>query len=61
MTAHDQLILLLEEIVLERLSIPTLQRRGRDFLDYHDISAWGLLRVLQDAYEAGVTAGRRAS
>lgn len=60
MTADDQLLLLFEEIVSERLSIPTLARRGREFLDYHDISVWGLLTVLQDAYDAGVRAGRRA-
>jgi hypothetical protein len=60
MTADDQLLVLFEEIVSERLSIPTLQRRGRDFLDFHDISVWGLLTVLQDAYDAGVKAGRRA-
>lgn len=58
MTDDDELVRLLEEIALERLSIPTLQRRGREFLDYHEISAWGLLTVLQDAYEAGFKAGR---
>ena len=60
MTADDQLVLLFEEIVSERLSIPTLQRRGRDFLDFHDISVWGLLGVLQAAYDAGLKAARRA-
>jgi hypothetical protein len=60
MTADDQLLLLFEQIALERLSIPTLQRRGRDFLDFHDISVWGLLTVLEDAYNAGLKAGRRA-
>lgn len=59
MTADDQLLLIFEDIVLDRLSIPTLQRRGREFLDYHDISVWGLHRVLQDAYEAGLAAARR--
>ncbi len=60
MTTDDQLLLLFEDIVSERLSIPTLQWRGRDFLDLHDISVAGLRTVLQDAYEAGVKAGRRA-
>ena len=60
MTTDDQLLLLFEEIVSERLSIPTLQRRGREFLDYHDISVWGLLTVLQDAYDAGFKAGSTA-
>lgn len=59
MTADDQLLVLFEDIVLDRLNIPTLQRRGREFLDYHDISVWGLQRVLQDAYEAGLAAARR--
>jgi hypothetical protein len=29
----DKLVMLLEEIARERLSIPTLQRRGREFLE----------------------------
>ena len=61
MMEDEQLVRLLEEIVLDRLNIPTLQRRGRDFLDYHDISVWGLLTVLRDAYDAGVRAARDAS
>lgn len=61
MTDDDQLLLLLEEIVRERLNIPTLQRRGRDFLDFHDISVWSLRDVLEDAYNAGVAAARRGS
>jgi hypothetical protein len=61
MTAEDQMFLLFEEIVRDRLSIPTLERRGRDFLDFHDVSVRGLLTVLQDAYDAGVKAGRRAA
>lgn len=59
MTADEQLEILFEEIVQERLNIPTLRRRGRDFLDFHDISVWGLLAVLHAAYDAGLDAGRR--
>lgn len=61
MTDEDQLLMLLEDIVRERLSIPTLQRRGRDFLDFHDISVWSLRDVLEFAYNAGVAAARRAA
>lgn len=59
MTADDQLEALFEDIVLDRLNIPTLRRRGRDFLDYHEISVWGLEAVFNAAYDAGLNAGRR--
>lgn len=59
---HDQhLLALFEQIVSDRLGIQRLRRSGRDFYDFHDISVWGLLAVLEDAYAAGLAAGRSSS
>lgn len=39
------------------LGIETLEARGRDCLDFHDLSVTSVRRALEEAYEAG----RRAS
>ena len=44
---------LLERIALEFTDVPTLQSRHMDSLDFHDVAVWGLLRALNEAYEAG--------
>jgi len=51
--AKDRLDRVLETIAQEKLDIPTLQRRKRDCLDFHEVSVWGLKRALRAAYEAG--------
>lgn len=61
MTPDEPLRALFEQIVSDRLGIQCLRRSGRDFYDFHDISVWGLLAVLEDAYAAGLAAGRRSS
>lgn len=43
----------LEEIAKEHLDIPTLQSRGRDNLDFHEIGIARLKKALQAAYELG--------
>lgn len=44
---------LLSQIALEHLHIPTLETRGSDRLDFHDLSVWGVNDALKSAYEAG--------
>ena len=39
------------------LGIETLEARGRDCVDFHDLSVTSIRRALEEAYEAG----RRAS
>ena len=36
------------------LSLETLERRGRDHLDFHDLHVWTLRRALEEAYLAGM-------
>ena len=43
---------ILEKIAQERLGI-TLERRGNDGDDFHDISVWALKEMLEKAYQAG--------
>jgi hypothetical protein len=47
---------LFERIARERADIRTLRTRGRDSLDFHDVSVWALLEVMQSAYDAGLKA-----
>jgi hypothetical protein len=44
----------ISKIAKEVLGIQTLQRQGRDRLDFHDISVWNIQAALEKAYEAGV-------
>ena len=48
---------LFERIARERTDIRTLRTRGRDSLDFHDVSVWALLDMMQSAYDAGFRAG----
>lgn len=52
--------ILFENIARERADIRTLRKRGRDSLDFHDVSIWALLDMMQAAYDAGFDAGRKA-
>jgi NCAIR mutase (PurE)-related protein len=44
----------LAQIAREELGIETLEVRGRDRLDFHDVGVAGLRRALERAYELGV-------
>jgi hypothetical protein len=48
---------LFERIVRQRSDIRTLRTRGRDSLDFHDVSVWALLDMMHSAYDEGVKAG----
>ena len=52
--------MLFERIVRQRTDIRTLRTRGRDSLDFHDVSIWALLDMLQSAYDAGFEADKKA-
>ena len=47
--SHDEL----ETIARQILHIPTLATRGRDALDFHELSVHQIKRALEAAYEAG--------
>lgn len=48
----------LEKIVTERCeTIPTLQQRMSDELDFHEISVWTLADLMRAAYLKGMEAG----
>ena len=37
--------------------VETLELRGRDGLDFHDVSVWSIKAALEDAFIAGMTTG----
>ncbi|MEX0654860.1 MAG: hypothetical protein WD534_12615 [Phycisphaeraceae bacterium] len=49
----------IERIARDVLNVATLETRGRDHLDFHDLSVWQLRQALEQAYEAGRAAGRQ--
>ena len=48
------LFTLFDSIAKRRLDIRTLRTRGRDSLDFHDVSVWALLDIMQETYNAGL-------
>lgn len=50
---------LFERFAQQRCDIPTLHTRGRDGLDFHDISVTALLDLMNAAYEAGAASSGR--
>jgi hypothetical protein len=48
-----------EEIAKEELFIETLETRYSDRLDFHDVSVWGVKKVLELAFELGKQEGRK--
>jgi len=49
--------MLFERIARQHTDIRTLRTRRRDSLDFHDVSVWALLDMMQSAYDAGFEAG----
>jgi hypothetical protein len=47
------------KIAVDRLEIETLERRGSDSLDFHDVSVWALKEMLEKAYKAGMEAAQK--
>ena len=41
-------------------NLETLERRGLDSLDFHEISVWSLKDALEKAYQLGREDGKRA-
>ncbi len=44
---------LFEQIARDELFINTLETKGHDSKDFHDVAVWGLKAALRRAYEAG--------
>jgi len=55
---NENMATAIEETAQDILQIPTLERRGRDGLDFHELSVWQIKRALHAAYEAGFLDGR---
>jgi hypothetical protein len=49
----------LAHIAREYLHIETLEIRGSDSLDFHDVSVWSVKAALQAAYQLGRAASTR--
>lgn len=49
----------LEEIAKRYLSIPTLETRHSDSLDFYDIAVWCIHDALKAAYEIGYSKGKK--
>jgi hypothetical protein len=56
-TGNLDQFMLFERIARQRTDIRTLRTRRRDSLDFHDVSVWALLDMMQSAYDAGFEAG----
>lgn len=48
----------LQLVAAEHCHVETLEKRGRDALDFHDIGVAGLRRALAAAFNAGRVVGR---
>ena len=59
-TGNLDTFILFERIARKRTDIRTLRTRGRDSLEFHDVSEWALLDMMQSAYDAGFEAGKKA-
>jgi len=56
--AREALIL---DIAQRRFFIETLETRNRDRLDFHDVAVWAIRDALEEAFEAGRSAGASAA
>ena len=52
----EKLLAAFTAIAKNRLFIETLETRGSDSLDFHDVGVAGLRKALQDAYQLGLDA-----
>ena len=52
---------LLARIAQTKLRIETLETRGSDRLDFHDVSVESLREALEAAYNAGIEKGRKTT
>ncbi len=57
--AHDELKQLIEKIARYHLRIQTLETQYSDSFDFHEVSVWQLRDALIDAYNRGVSEGRK--
>lgn len=44
---------LITDIAIEVLEVESLEARGRDGLDFHDVAIWTIEELLTRAFEAG--------
>ena len=50
---------IIERIAREVLNVPTLEVRGRDHLDFHELGVLSIRQALELAFDAGRAAGRK--
>ena len=53
MTDNNDMNRALEEIAAKILSIPTLEARRSDQLDFHEVSVWSVKEALEAAFALG--------
>lgn len=58
---HGQAEASAQRIAREVLFLDTLETRGRDHLDFHDLAVWSVKQALLDAYAAGRNAERNST
>ncbi len=51
---------ILAAIAREHLSIPTLETRRADSLDFYNVAVWQVEAALKAAFDAGAQSGRAA-
>jgi hypothetical protein len=49
----------IERIAKTTLRLETLETRSSDSLDFHDLAVWAIKAALEEAYKAGLEAGRK--
>lgn len=49
----------MQQIALDHLFIETLETRNSDWMDFHEVSVWGVRSALMAAYEAGRQAAQQ--
>lgn len=57
---HKTVTEIINDIATEH-GIPTLETRGRDSLDIHELSVASIRKMIQDAFSAGYKKGHEAA
>jgi hypothetical protein len=58
-TNRDRKLAEAVEQIRKALGLETLEARGRDALDFHDLAVWTIRDAIQIAFNAGYDAGFR--
>ena len=59
--ANDKMEITITRIAKERLHIESLEKRWSDSLDFYDCAVWNIKEALEEAYKAGLEAGKNGT